>query len=499
MRHKLNTLPATTKPFFKLNTLKRTLLGIGILAASQQVKGAEQEWWFDVEVILFERSLESDDVLETFKQSSLAPKTANTLDLLTPYLTPDISYLIAGLPYCESSKQEEISKAEQQKYKFPNTEWVNSLSDALDELSFPDTNSEATITEALIPTQQSSQFTENATNTKVIDLTGEGEEEQESEAYVSQLTPMSYIEWQIPKQLPCAYAQQIEPKLVLNPANSNTYPQDLVPKVPVKINGIEWQTKMSAFLLPTDTFKMDQLYESIKYQRGITPLLHLAWRQQVSFGRENANAIRLFAGKNYGDTYMSNGKPLPQDTDALFDSLLAEDDITYVPESERLEQLNTLDTTKNLSADDSSTNLFAKIDEVLDDSVELNLTEFLTTMEAAAIDEEQSEAVKTDIWQIDGELAVYLRNIGRVPYLHIDSNLDYRHPIVTNTQLINLETANSLDDNHEQVEVLESVNFDQLRRVISKQIHYFDHPLFGMVVTINRYKWPEVETDEGSE
>ena len=27
--------------------------------------------------------------------------------------------------------------------------------------------------------------------------------------------------------------------------------------------------------------------------------------------------------------------------------------------------------------------------------------------------------------------------------------------------------------------------------MISKQVHYFDHPLFGMIVRLNRYRWPE--------
>jgi hypothetical protein len=43
---------------------------------------------------------------------------------------------------------------------------------------------------------------------------------------------------------------------------------------------------------------------------------------------------------------------------------------------------------------------------------------------------------------------------------------------------------------------LQSVNFNQLRRVISKQVHYFDHPLFGMIVRLNRYRWPEEEEED---
>ena len=34
-----------------------------------------------------------------------------------------------------------------------------------------------------------------------------------------------------------------------------------------------------------------------------------------------------------------------------------------------------------------------------------------------------------ELWRLDGGITVYLRNVGRVPYLHIDSNLDIRQPI----------------------------------------------------------------------
>jgi hypothetical protein len=125
-------------------------------------------------------------------------------------------------------------------------------------------------------------------------------------------------------------------------------------------------------------------------------------------------------------------------------------------------------------------------------------------------------------------MKVYLRNINRVPYLHIDSNLDYRQPIFDlnkvpkiqglSTTLPNqsavvlnqLQTGSpqpdslqpgtlqpsTLQPDYQKPNFLQSVNFNQLRRVISKQVHYFDHPLFGMVVRLNRYRWPEEEEVE---
>jgi hypothetical protein len=96
-----------------------------------------------------------------------------------------------------------------------------------------------------------------------------------------------------------------------------------------------------------------------------------------------------------------------------------------------------------------------------------------------------------------------LRNVGRVPYLHIDGNLDYRYPIFEVNQgilsadnLDNLAEQTAITQNQlQQPNALRSVTFNQLRRVVSKQVHYFDHPLFGMIVRINRFKWP-VEPEE---
>ena len=66
--------------------------------------------------------------------------------------------------------------------------------------------------------------------------------------------------------------------------------------------------------------------------------------------------------------------------------------------------------------------------------------------------------------------------------IHIDSKLFYRQPIPVD--------ANASADTQPEYELV-AVPFHQMRRVISKQLHYFDHPLFGMVVKIRRFKTPE--------
>ncbi|MFY8275104.1 CsiV family protein [Pseudoalteromonas sp. SSDWG2] len=66
------------------------------------------------------------------------------------------------------------------------------------------------------------------------------------------------------------------------------------------------------------------------------------------------------------------------------------------------------------------------------------------------------------LWQLDGFLKVHLNH-----YLYITSNLLVRESVDTDTDV--------------------SAEFSQFRRVISGEIHYFDHPHIGMLVQIRRF------------
>ena len=87
------------------------------------------------------------------------------------------------------------------------------------------------------------------------------------------------------------------------------------------------------------------------------------------------------------------------------------------------------------------------------------------------------------IWELDGFIQVFLKYINSVPYLHINSELFYRQPVAT-------DVKQQSDSTSAPTYELVSIPFRQVRRVISTQLHYFDHPLFGMVVQIRRYDRP---------
>ncbi|WP_293751592.1 CsiV family protein [uncultured Paraglaciecola sp.] len=536
-RLKHHSLKPIAKRTFAAKVALAALLSTCVLA--QPTYAAEQEWWFDVEVILFERNLDVGSISEKFEQSPLIHNN-EYLDILTPYLTPDLRFLQAGLSYCRGSSRQAVKTQYEKDFSFPMP--VGETNDS----SLPQVNEpkgqdrlpkQQIVANPDITPEDSFEYkvattdifansddktsvaqiadvknTAQANSELVNNVIAEQQTNQNSVVEVEVVRPplqVEFIEWQIPNVFPCAYSEQIDPGFasLIHWQNSQveTLPSNHIQRVPDVINGIEWAQKRSASLLPKSHMRMTDLYEKIKKQRDISPLLHVNWRQRVYFGRDNGKTIRLIAGQNFAQQFDGKGEVLVNETDDLFDSLNQQKDEFYLPEEElallSAEQQQGLlagrsDIEKSISVD-----LFAMIDQALADDTPIDIEQVNSQTD------QQSAVTKSDmlkeLWQLDGGMTVYLRNVGRVPYLHIDSNIDFRQPTFSSKTPVkikqlsdNLAEQGAIAVNQvQQPNYLQSVNFNQLRRVISKQVHYFDHPLFGMVVSINRYRWPETDQD----
>ena len=555
----------------RVHTLKKWVLGtffarwaLATLCSTsvliQAVHAAEQEWWFDVEVIIFERNLNAAEISEKFKPSQFEQPASVVLDLITPYLNPDLSYLRAGLPYCRASNQLAVKTQYEQDFTFPlpvaKTNGANSpQTDAQLELrqkkslelaqqqqtglspatgtngvtlynfqyDIATTDIFAEANDIILATQSvdaKKVRPPNSAHTDNTDLDPQTNIDLSVDVNLARLPiKVEFIEWQIPSKFLCAYAELIDPSFAsINALKNDPLPLQLfdpVKRVPDIINGIEWQQKRSAFLLPSSTMHMRDLYEKIKRQRGITPILHLNWRQEVKFSRGKGQTFRLFAGENFAPQFDANGLLLVDNTDSLFDVLNRPTDNTYLPEQElaRLtpEQRALLTPSSGVESDVVTEDLFTRITTALADDSLVNIDDIDKKLSQKT---SSTSVILKELWQLDGGITVYLRNINRVPYLHIDSNLDFRQPIFDSSKTQQLESLltnlpnqgavvvdqlrqpSSLQPNSHPPPVqkpnfLQSVNFNQLRRVISKQVHYFDHPLFGMIVRLNRYRWPE--------
>ena len=522
-----------------IKTVLTAWLSICVLA--QPANAVEQEWWFDVEVILFERNLDAANISEKFKQSRLEQPPRDFIDLITPYMNPDLSYLRAGLTYCRTSNRLAVKTQYEQDFSFPlpvaatkqsSLSAANNQSDQDFVASpnvLPEENFEYEVattdifapSNEKVPVVQTSDFEDVKSADLALNNSG-NVEQPENLALTTKIhlpkppIQVDFIEWQIPSEFPCAYAEQIDPSFdsvsAFQNSGSGIQAADHIPRVPEIINGTLWPQKRSASLLPTATMRMSELYQKIKKQRDITPILHLNWRQQVKFGRKNGQTIRLFAGENFAEQFDANGLPLVMDTDPLFARFNQSTNELYIPEQELAllseEQQQALFLRmKDSGSEAVAEDLFAQIDTALADDSPISFEQIDAATEQQTV--KADSAILKELWQIDGGITVYLRNVGRIPYLHIDSNLDFRQPIFDpkKTQPIAYSSnarseqgaivANQQQPSSLQPNYLQSAQFNQLRRVISKQVHYFDHPLFGMIVRINRYRWPEEPNDDG--
>jgi hypothetical protein len=365
-----------------------------IMFIVQPLQAQEQEWWFDIEVILFERNLDTSSIAEKFKESEIKTKADKTIDLLTPYLNPDLSYLRAGLDFCRSSKRLAVAEQYAKDFAFPEvpvqpddltssaeleqaldvTQIISPLADDQSNLSQSEPQTETVVSD--IVTEAPEQFDQLTTDEMfAAENINEQADKKNIEVVLIQRPPIevTFIEWQAPNILPCAYAEQVEP--TVDSLNNNKPDWDKTLHVPPQINGVEWHNKGPAFLLPQSSMFMTDLYNSIKKQRDISPLLHKSWRQEVKFGRDKAQTFRLFAGENFAQEFDLQGNRIPEATDSLLKDLKE----YYIPEqelallSEDKKQL-LLD---NLKSDEQNTeqvkeDLFAKIYAALEDNTPIN-------------------------------------------------------------------------------------------------------------------------------
>lgn len=460
-----------------MKTLFRKLKTLALILLIQPLQSEAQtsdEWWFDIEVIVFKRDVDPASLDEQFEQKFELMDVSKAKDLYSSLLRPDLSLLQASLPVCgaEPSNSPTLEFAgfspEPAIINWdPSSEawqqWLESSTELLQQPEPTSTFDNGTPFDDFviigsveqpesIQTPTENTFADPAENSdEHIQLLNMDSAYSENHAIYGDLT----LDWQLPPPLDCRFESPLFSLSAFANATDDG-PALPYPDMPLKPIGLDFGQQDRPHLLAASDFRLNGIYRGINRLKGVTPILHTAWRQPVEFGRSRAQSFRLIAGENFATTFDIKGNLLPPA------SLEAE-------------------THTDVEREDAQAQpIFAKIEEALDGGNPVpSIQQWIKQLHSVELSEQDSESQMTDqLYALDGLFKVYLQYIGRVPYLHIDSQLDLRVPV----QSVSTDQATI-----NQAE-LKHFRFNQLRRVISKQLHYFDHPLFGMVVEINRYR-----------
>lgn len=495
--------------------LSSLILSSAVLAASQS-----NERWFDIEVILISQLADKSGLKEVFADDKKLPHFSKPLDLLTPYLSPDIAHLKQQLPFCNSENQ---LFQYHESAKLPSTIAVKSLESITDELNQPIVTS--------------AEF-KNANNTKLINTLEQEQSKNDDDFYSRVVTDKAQTYTQegnvIPSQeqfnniddihrqesnidttltpeqvalvnaaeayfspIQFTYSSNVSTnsKLLcqitksefesLSPDKSRySYLGFPINKVPSEISDIENLYNTAPYLLNKDSLALHDIVKQLRRSRDFRPILHIGWRQPVS-SRRRAIPVKLFAGDNLQQHYL--------DELALYQAqktqLLAQEQSlnTLLSENANDKEVLTEESQFQQNKEKQLARIIEKLATVTDDTstliADLEKPPLALELDSSAPDTFMFEPPKPPIqpWYLQGFMQIYINNNNR---LNILADFNMLNLTLAEQETMKLRPNTPLN--------LQTITFKQRRQVISTETHYFDHPYMGMIVQIRRHKRPEL-------
>lgn len=268
-------------------------------------------------------------------------------------------------------------------------------------------------------------------------------------------------------------------------------------------------------LLDKNELHLNNEVKSLTRHPNYQVVAHYGWRQPI-YNAKKAQSIRVAGGRDYSKIYDYDGNKLPSELSNDTTSINDE----YGNEPNRL-------STEYISTDYSPfdkettkiTNLPAYENEMDNNGTHTSEPPPNDTLSLSDSELSVSKPEPTKIaWvpELDGDIFIYLNR-----YLHIKTNLYLRMPGKEEIEIIELDNYNdalSVDQNPPKnnnasskskssqfsweinddflesesekryIERLFNYPMKQSRRLRSGELHYFDHPLMGLLVIIRPYK-----------
>ncbi len=553
---------------------------------------ANDNWWFDVEVIAFKRNVALTELEEQFSLADNLSAPRAQADIISDIISPDISYLKQGLAVCGADTS----------VKWPSNGLLSVPAKDVDFLSLrkgsgaqygdmspspyseeagygynetsgltangpsptPDVASQAQ-SEAINGDEYGASY--SSSDSDYSDSLGYPNEEVITDdatpapgpaTIASYWTSFFGVKDTSPITVPAIkYCEEAKPWLsaevttALNVVSSDVelnsgvstsegtsrssalqpvivwkvnQPDNRLPtpaSLPIIIEGHDWPAASKAHLLTSNQQALSSISRQIRSNRELERLFHATWRQPVMFGKNKAFNVRLYGGQNYAQQFDMNGdmreqklanssdnEPNNSATEFGNDSTAALSDYdsnyTSGTDENSLNDVSTAFEADKIAAQGTDqfnavSDIFADLNRRLSNPQAIEYGAFKALDTPMIVEQGEDDAIdaslRTPIWEIDGTIKVFLKYINRVPYLHVDSEMFYRQPVPLSYFSSEDDSSGNAAKPRQATSTaykLVSVPLAEQRRVISTQLHYFDHPLFGFVVQIRRYNRPDV-------
>ncbi len=555
---------------------------------------ANDNWWFDVEVIAFKRNVALTELEEQFSLADNLSAPRAQADIISDIISPDISYLKQGLAVCGADTSVKwpsngllsvpakdvdflsLSKDNSSQYgdMSPNSYseeagyGYNETSDltANEPPPTPDVASQAqseTIDGDEFGATYSStdsDYSESLSYSNEGVITDDATPAPDAATIASYWTSFFGVKDSSPVTVPVfKYCEETKPWLSAEVTNALNVavpsdnelisgvstsesksrssalqpvivwkvnqPDNRLPapaSLPIIIEGHDWPLASKAHLLTSNQQALSSISRQIRSNRELERLFHATWRQPVMFGKNKAFNVRLYGGQNYAQQFDLNGDMrAPKHVDNVnsetddsapefgYGSTAALTDNDAYKNTSSTDENSLSGVSTAFEADKTAahgtdqflavSDIFADLDRRLSNpqAIEYGAFKALDTpmIVEQGEDDTTDASLRTPIWEIDGTIKVFLKYINRVPYLHVDGEMFYRQPVPMSYFSSEDDSSGNAAKPRQATSTaykLVSVPLAEQRRVISTQLHYFDHPLFGFVVQIRRYNRPDV-------
>ncbi len=234
-------------------------------------------------------------------------------------------------------------------------------------------------------------------------------------------------------------------------------------------------------LLSGDELQLKELHLALSKSSQYKTLTHLTWRQPVQ-DKNHAAWVRIVGGVDHSENFDLAGSSKYQQ------KLMREAGLSSGFNQILLTQEKPADSAVNNAIDPNNTNTpqFIAVPE-LDGAIQVYVGRYLHVNTHLYLREPGQKEV--DVSALNSSLSSSLLNMTKDGV--IDSNFESGF----NWSYQPTDMFNTNQENTVKVDQLLDYAMKQSRRIYSGDIHYFDHPLFGLIIQVRPYEMKPTETN----